>query len=211
MTTVAIILAAVLAWVWLTPRSVGRSGGRRVGGGWRVGGGGSVARARGVLLRLWQVIGRLRGTSRAGTRTVDNAVVLDLAAAALGSGMSIPGMLKALDVATGGAAPRDGSGGERTRAANMLLMGARWDEAWEGLGQERLREALRASWTDGAAPVPLIERSAQSLRLRRQRNAKEAAAKLGARLVMPLGLCFLPAFILVGIVPVVAGAAGSLF
>ncbi|OQD34804.1 hypothetical protein B1R42_08695 [Trueperella pyogenes] len=133
---------------------------------------------------------------------VDTAVVLDLAAAALGSGLSIPSTLKALDVATGGQA--------RTQTANLLLMGAKWDEAWEGAANERLREALRAAWTDGAAPVPLVERSAQSLRLQRQRKAKEAAARLGAKLVMPLGLCFLPAFILLGIVPVVAGAASAL-
>ncbi|WP_406709219.1 hypothetical protein QEV68_02315 [Trueperella pyogenes] len=133
---------------------------------------------------------------------VDTAVVLDLAAAALGSGISIPSTLKALDVAAGGQA--------RTQTANLLLMGAKWDEAWEGAANERLREALRAAWTDGAAPVPLVERSAQSLRLQRQRKAKEAAARLGAKLVMPLGLCFLPAFILLGIVPVIAGAASAL-
>jgi hypothetical protein len=31
------------------------------------------------------------------------------------------------------------------------------------------------------------------------------------RTVLPLGLCFLPAFILLGIVPVVAGLAGDIF
>ena len=125
------------------------------------------------------------------------------AAAALGSGLSIPGTLAALDIATGGK--------DRTTASRLLLMGATWEEAWDGVANTRLRDSLRAAWTDGAAPVPLIERSAHTLRLQRQRNAKEAAEKLGARLVMPLGLCFLPAFILIGVVPVVAGAAGTLF
>ena len=137
------------------------------------------------------------------TAPVDTAVVLDLAAAALGSGLSIPGTLAALDIATGGK--------DRTTASRLLLMGATWEEAWDGVANTRIRDSLRAAWTDGAAPVPLIERSAHTLRLQRQRNAKEAAEKLGARLVMPLGLCFLPAFILIGVVPVVAGAAGTLF
>lgn len=182
------VLAMLLAWVWMAPSWVGR---RARGRPNELGGAGAWwQRGPGAWIGHKKV-------------EVDSAVVLDLAAAALGSGLSIPGTLKALDVATGGSA--------RTQTANLLLMGATWDEAWDGAGHERLREALRAAWTDGAAPVPLIERSAQTLRLQRQRNAKEAAAKLGARLVLPLGLCFLPAFILIGIVPVVASVAGRLF
>ncbi|MDV6239669.1 type II secretion protein F [Trueperella bernardiae] len=190
------VVAAVLAVVWMP---------------WRVSGGGAGSSGAGaagsglarVRERVARVVGRAGVLGKRADEPVDMAVVLDLAAAALGSGLSIPGTLKALDAAIGGAA--------RTQTANLLLMGATWEEAWEDLHRDRLRDALRAAWTDGAAPVPLIQRSAQSLRLQRQRNAKEAAARLGARLVMPLGLCFLPAFILLGIVPVVAGAAGRLF
>lgn len=186
---VLVVVAAALATVWVPWRVSGRVPGRVPSGpvGW-------------VRGRLAGLVG---GGGVVGRGAVDTAVVLDLAAAALSSGLSIPGTLKALDVAIGGAA--------RTQTANLLLMGATWEEAWEELPRDRLREALRAAWTDGAAPVPLIQRSAQSLRLQRQRNAKEAAARLGARLVLPLGLCFLPAFILLGIVPVVAGAAGRLW
>ncbi|WP_394263266.1 type II secretion system F family protein [Trueperella sp.] len=157
-----------------------------------------------VLVWVWSTPWRrIRTRPEPAAAPIDNAVVLDLAAAALRSGLSIPGTLAALDIATGGT--------ERTTVARLLLMGASWDEAWEGVAGTRLRNSLQAAWTDGAAPVPLIERSAQTLRLQRQRNAKEAAERLGARLVMPLGLCFLPAFILIGVVPVVAGAAGTLF
>lgn len=156
-----------------------------------------------VLAWVWSTPGPGQPRPAKHPVPVDNAVVLDLAAAALNSGLSIPGTLAALDIATGGQ--------ERTTVARLLLMGAGWDEAWEGATGTRLCDCLRAAWTDGAAPVPLIERSAHTLRLQRQRNAKEAAERLGARLVLPLGLCFLPAFILIGVVPVVAGAAERLF
>lgn len=196
------VVAAVLAAVWVPWRVPGRVSGRVPG---RVSPGpvglGAVRPGPVGWVRD-RLAGLVGGGGVVGRGAVDTAVVLDLAAAALSSGLSIPGTLKALDVAIGGAA--------RTQTANLLLMGATWEEAWEELPRERLREALRAAWTDGAAPVPLIQRSAQSLRLQRQRDAKEAAARLGARLVLPLGLCFLPAFILLGIVPVVAGAAGRL-
>jgi hypothetical protein len=33
---------------------------------------------------------------------------------------------------------------------------------------------------------------------------------MAVRLVLPLGLCFLPAFVLLGVVPVVAAAGGGL-
>ncbi|VEI13154.1 type II secretion system F family protein [Trueperella bialowiezensis] len=162
----------------------------------------AVALAAG-LAWVWAVPGPPRARKPAPPPAVDTAVVLDLAAAAISSGLSIPGTLTALDVATGGE--------QRATAARLLLMGASWEEAWEGVDGHILRDALHAAWTDGAAPVPLIERAAQTVRLQRRRNAKEAAERLGAKLVMPLGLCFLPAFILLGVVPVIAGAAGALF
>ena len=39
---------------------------------------------------------------------------------------------------------------------------------------------------------------------------REAAERLAVRLVLPLGLCHLPAFIILGIVPVVVGAGADL-
>lgn len=41
--------------------------------------------------------------------------------------------------------------------------------------------------------------------------ARGAASRLGVRLVLPLGLCYLPAFVLLGVMPVVAQLAGGIF
>ncbi|MCI7551815.1 MAG: hypothetical protein PUK40_06870 [Actinomycetaceae bacterium] len=168
---------------------------------------------------------------------VDPAVILDIAKAGLTAGLSIPTTLAAVhhaldDVAirvsgisassgwnAGSGKTAGGVGAHRDRGikqkkslnevANSLLLGATWDEAWDGVDQRfmRIRDALEPAWKHGVAPVPLLERSAYTLRLSRQRHAKEAAARLGARLVMPLGLCFLPAFMLIGVLPVVVGTA----
>ena len=40
--------------------------------------------------------------------------------------------------------------------------------------------------------------------------AEQAARRVGVLAVAPLGLCFLPAFVLLGVVPVVIGLAGPL-
>ena len=47
-------------------------------------------------------------------------------------------------------------------------------------------------------------RLATSLRAGRAARDQEAAERLAVRLVVPLGACHLPAFVILGIVPVVA-------
>ena len=168
--------------------------------------------------------------------SVDQAVILDMAAAALKAGIAIPAMLQALhaamdDPAIAGA-PRFGRAGPRwqgslgkllrhnyrqqrslAQVANMLLFGAPWEEAWEHVLPiySRLGVVLAPAWKDGVAPVALLERSAQGLRYSRARRAKEAAGALGSKLVVPLAACFLPAFMLLGVLPVVIAAASKLF
>lgn len=145
---------------------------------------------------------------------VDVAVLLDLADAALGAGASVPGTLHALGravVTPTGADEHGGAGAAMSRAARALLLGATWAEAWEGAPEPLgpLADALEPAWVDGAAPGPLLRQAAGSVRSTRHREAQEAAARLGVRLVLPLGLCFLPAFVLLGLVPVVLAAGGT--
>ncbi|WP_216382557.1 type II secretion system F family protein [Arcanobacterium phocae] len=145
---------------------------------------------------------------------VDMAVVLDAAAATLLSGNSVPDVLRSLGSALSGieVGLRSSPGEKLYEVANMLVMGASWKEAWEGVeGFDILAQTLQPAWVDGVAPLPLLERGARTLRLTQARRAKEAAARLGATLVLPLGLCFLPAFVILGVVPVVAGAAATLW
>ena len=93
----------------------------------------------------------------------------------------------------------------------LLLLGATWTEAWADAPEilAPLADALEPAWVDGAAPGPLLRQAAASVRSTRHREAQEAAARLGVRLVLPLGLCFLPAFVLLGLVPVVLAAGGA--
>ena len=44
-----------------------------------------------------------------------------------------------------------------------------------------------------------------------EHRAAAAAERAGVLIAGPLGLCFLPAFICVGVVPVVIGLAGDVF
>ena len=57
----------------------------------------------------------------------------------------------------------------------------------------------------GAPVVPAIERLADDLARRAREDVEERARAVGVKAALPLGLCLLPAFLLVGIVPLVAG------
>lgn len=143
---------------------------------------------------------------------VDRSIILDLAAASFRAGHSIPGALAAV----GEALDEENvnfSARSLAEVSKALLLGADWEEAWENTPPRYrdLAAALAPAWNQGAAPVALLERSALTLRLTRARRAKEAAARLGARLVIPLVSCFLPAFMLIGVFPIVVGAGEKIF
>ncbi|MBR6459609.1 MAG: type II secretion system F family protein [Actinomycetaceae bacterium] len=156
-----------------------------------------------------KVLGTKKDTDIPALKPVDSAMCIDLACAVIAAGASVPSALISLDKALAEEKEETGLG----RVAHLLLMGAQWDEAWDGVGERftPLRDCLAPAWLSGAAPLPLLERSAASIRQSRARTAREAASELGAKLVLPLGLCFLPAFVLFGVVPVIFSTGLSLF
>ena len=176
------------------------------------GGLGSAVGALGIGL---MVVGHLvtRRLVRAATAegdVVDEALVLDLASAALSAGASVPGVLTAL----GEALEEEEGLGVVGRA---LLLGAPWEEAWQAPEDEqwrarrsRLEACLRPGWEDGASPAALLAATAASLRAGRHARDEEAAERLAVRLVLPLGACHLPAFVILGIAPVVASVGMSM-
>lgn len=132
------------------------------------------------------------------------AVVLDLVDAACRSGSSVPGALA--DV---GAAVEGRRGATLRSVAAALSLGAPWAEAWpDDAGLAPLADALEPSWTQGVAPGDALRAVAATLRRERRARALEEAGRLGVRLVVPLAVCHLPAFVLVGLVPVLMSLAG---
>ena len=98
--------------------------------------------------------------------------------------------------------------------ARSLALGGSATQAWapyaDGPAPLRTMAVVlcRASLS-GASPAPMLDALAVDQR-ERQRLAGEAAARrAGVAMVAPLGLCFLPAFVLLGVVPLVAGLLGG--
>ncbi len=73
--------------------------------------------------------------------------------------------------------------------------------------------AVRALARAGDAGTPAaaaVARLAAQARVDRSARGQAAAERAGVLAVAPLGLCFLPAFVLLGVVPVIAGLVGPL-
>jgi Flp pilus assembly protein TadB len=82
-------------------------------------------------------------------------------------------------------------------------------EAPADAGWLRLSRALERALASGAPLAEVLVGLAADERERTRWAAEEAARRVGVRAVGPLAACFLPAFVLVGVVPVVVGVAGA--
>jgi len=126
---------------------------------------------------------------------------LDLLAAALRGGGAVDGSITAVADALGGPL------GERLhRTARSLRLGAEPAEAWAHLSgvpqAERLIAAAVRSSASGGALSGALERLAGDLRADRAVAMEAAAQRAAVLIVLPLGLCFLPAFLLAGLAPI---------
>ena len=71
------------------------------------------------------------------------------------------------------------------------------------------RTLVRAE-SSGAPVADEVERLADELELASLSAAEDRARSVGVKAAIPLGLCLLPAFMLIGIVPTVAGLLSTL-
>ena len=140
--------------------------------------------------------------------TADLPLAADLLAAALRAGAPVDRSALAVAEALGGPlADRLG------RVGRTLGLGGTATEAWAHLrpvaGAESLVTAAVRSSNSGAALAGALSRLADDLRAERSTAAEAAARRAGVLIVLPLGLCFLPAFILAGLVPVIVAVLGD--
>ena len=128
---------------------------------------------------------------------VDTALVLELLAAQLRAGLAPLAALGTLAEAL--------NSRPLHTVCQRLQMGSGWGSAWSGSAAGTfggLRDALAPAYTGGAPSTALLLSLADAHRLSERRAAERAAGKLSVALVVPLGLCSLPAFICLGIVPI---------
>ncbi|MDN4644603.1 type II secretion system F family protein [Arthrobacter sp. PsM3] len=146
--------------------------------------------------------GRTPAGEAGGPGIGDAAMMLELIGAMLDAGA---GLGRALALVAELAGP-DVRGPLRPVVA-ALAIGADWETAWRGSDVRSpellaLRQALGFAALTGAPSSAILFAQAARMRRERFRSAEKQAAALGVKLVVPLGLCSLPAFICLGVVPV---------
>ncbi len=159
-----------------------------------------------IVLAGGQVAGRNRTT---GALQADLADTVELLAVCLAAGSS---MRHALDVVA-----------EVSGAETAVLLGRVSGQLWMGVTQQQAWLELKSdpSWGPVASDVARSARSGTSLvevlhvhaaeaRLITQEQALQRARTAGVRSVVPLMACFLPAFVLVGVLPIIAGLLSGL-
>ncbi|TFV48545.1 type II secretion system F family protein [Blastococcus sp. TF02A-35] len=130
----------------------------------------------------------------------------ELLAACLTAGLPVAGALSAV----AGAVP--GPLGRRLQAvAALQRMGAEPRRAWADQPAELtgLARVLVRAGSSGAAAVPALRALAEETRAAARTEAQAAVQRAGVWVLAPLGLCFLPAFVCLGVVPLVLGIAGD--
>ncbi|MFI5803732.1 type II secretion system F family protein [Streptomyces sp. NPDC051561] len=164
-----------------------------------------------VGVRRWQRGRPSRGGVAAEEAAVGRQLPLaaDLLAACVAAGAGPREAAEAVGESLGGPV------GERLAGvAAELRLGGEPAEAWGRLGAiagaEGLARCLERAGTTGAPAAGPVARVADRLRAERARRSEARANRAAVLIVMPLSLCFLPAFLVVGVAPVVIGLAEGL-
>jgi len=160
----------------------------------------------------WLVIGRSEPASavrRRETARRELPHVVRLLASALAAGADPAEALGTVVTALPGAAA-DGL----APVAARLRLGGDPVEAWRTLAAAPelapLGRALARAQVTGVPVGTVVERLADELARSARAEAEDRARRVGVKAAVPLGLCLLPAFLLIGIVPVVGGLLTAL-
>lgn len=101
------------------------------------------------------------------------------------------------------------------RVATRMRIGRTESEAWADLAEDhwwgQVAKDVARSARSGTSLVAGLRRHAEDQRRRVAADRQKRARAVGVRSVVPLMACFLPAFVLVGVVPVIAGLLGDFF
>jgi Flp pilus assembly protein TadB len=133
----------------------------------------------------------------------------DLLAACISAGAGPREAAEAVGESLGGPV-----GDRLARAAAELRLGGEPARAWGWLGRipgaVALARCLERADSTGAPAAEPVARLAERFRADRARTAAARGRRAQVLITAPVGLCFLPAFLAVGVAPVVIGLADGL-
>ena len=187
------------------------AGGAAVAVGLLIGGAAGLIGAAGTAVVGERLLRSATPGDRAATRTAvlrDLPGACDLIGVCLAAGLPVAGAVAAV----GEAVPGPVGAHLRTVAA-LYRSGADGRRAWADVPAELagLGRVLVRAGESGAAVLPALTSLAAEGRSAQRVEAEAAVRRAGVWVLAPLGACFLPAFVCLGVVPLVLGIAGDVF
>lgn len=173
--------------------------------------GGTVGLAAGPVVALLaaRLLRRRQGddeAARAAAVLRELPAACDLLAVCVSAGVPLPAALAAVAAAVPGPLAA-----ELERVAGARRLGAdprrAWAEARPELGP--LARTVQRAETSGARAAPALSALAAEARAAQRVAADASVRRAGVWVLAPLGACFLPAFVCLGVVPLVLGIAGD--
>lgn len=168
--------------------------------------------ASGAFLALPIFLSRLEPAAarrRSARIVADLPLAVDLLAACLRAGRPPDDAVDAVSSALGGPLAD-----LLVEVGRRLSLGADPIDAWACLLGEpacaSFARAVQRALRSGAPLAKTLELLADDVRQARRWGAEEQARAVETRSVVPAGLCFLPAFVLLGIVPTIAGSLSGI-
>ena len=161
-----------------------------------------------VAVGVYRVISRLEPAAVRRRRlriAADLPLAVDLLVVCLGAGRPVSSAVAVVGEAVGGPL-----GDELRRVGSRIELGGDQLVVWADTGRDAalapLARAVARALDTGAPVAESLTHLADDLRRERRAAADVTAHRVAVRSAGPLGLCFLPAFVLVGIVPTIIGA-----
>ena len=182
-------------------------------GGWAFLGGVVGLTGGGVAAAVaWRVVSGAEGPAARRRReqlVAELPTGVDLLGACLRSGAAVDTALVTVAVALPGPL-----GDELAALHHRLLLGADPAAVWSELTRHPqlgpLGRAVARAHETGASVSAAVARLADELRARARAEVEQRARSVDVKAAAPLGVCFLPAFLLLGVVPMVAGVFESM-
>jgi Flp pilus assembly protein TadB len=182
-------------------------------GGWAmIGGPIGLVVGLGCGVAVWVVLGRTEDPAVVRRReelVADLPTGVDLLAACLDAGAAPESALVSVSQALGGPV-----GEEFLGIHHRLEVGVDPLQVWRTVAAHPqlgdLGRAVGRAHQTGAPVGEAVHRLAEELRERARADVEERARSIEVKAAAPLGLCLLPAFVVLGVVPMVAGVFSSM-
>ncbi len=161
----------------------------------------------GVASVVYLVLGRLeprRLVQQRDRARADLPTALDLLDGCVAAGLPLRSAVAAVGAATGGPLAE-----LLERVTAHTSVGFSDAQAWQALSDDpvlgALAKDLARGCDSGTALRPVLQQHAAEARSAAAADVQARARALGVRTIIPVSACFLPAFLLVGVVPILAG------